>query len=376
MRIGLVAVEESGDILGANLMAALQKHYPDAIFEGIGGKRMLKLGFHSHYPLERLSVMGIIEPLKRLREILSIRKNLKKHFSNTKPAVFIGIDGPDFNLALENALKKQGIKTVHYVSPTVWAWRKGRIRTIKKAVDLVLALFPFETKIYEDNAVPVCFVGHTLADDIPMHSDKNAARDALGLPRDGKIVALLPGSRRQELAYLAAPFIETALWLSSQDPNIRFISACANQAREAQLRQVMTQYKQVNITLYQGQATTVMAAADAILLASGTASLQAMLVKRPTVIAYKMKSWVFAIAKRIVKVPFIGLPNLLANKLVMPEFIQNQVQPALMGKQILDFLNDPLLEQGLTTTYEQIHHSLKRNAGETAANAIRQLIKE
>ncbi len=376
MRIGLVAVEESGDILGADLMAALQKKYPNAIFEGIGGKRMQAIGFNSLYPLERLSVMGIIEPLKRIFEILSIRKGLKNHFLKTKPAVVIGIDGPDFNLSLEKSLKKQGIKTVHYVSPTVWAWRKNRIHTIKKAVNLVLALFPFETKIYEENNIPVCFVGHTLADSIPMHSDQHHARSQLALLPRGKIVALLPGSRRQELAFLAQPFIETAKWLKQQDPTITFISACANEQREAQLRQAIAANNGPEITLFQGQATTVMAAADAILLASGTASLQAMLVKRPTVIAYKMKAWVFAIAKRMIKVPFIGLPNLLANRLVMPEFIQSQVEPQVMGKQILSYLNDPFAQEALTTTYEEIHHSLRRNAGETAANAISQLIKD
>ncbi|MGD9590927.1 MAG: lipid-A-disaccharide synthase [Candidatus Berkiella sp.] len=376
MKIGLVAVEESGDILGANLMAALQKRYPDATFEGIGGKRMIERGFVSLYPLERLSVMGLIEPLKRLFEILNIRKGLKNHFLRTKPAIVIGIDGPDFNLSLERTLKNHGLKTVHYVSPTVWAWRKGRIHTIKKAVDLVLTLFPFETKIYQDNAIPVCFVGHTLADSIPMHSDKTAARLKLGLPADGKIVAILPGSRRQELNFLASPFLQTAAILHQKDPSITFISACANEARQAQLQEIMRLENAPPVKLFQDQATLVMAAADAIILASGTASLQAMLVKRPTIIAYKMKPWVFAIAKRLVKVPFIGLPNLLANKMVMPEYIQSEVKPQEMAEQIMTYLSNPELQQGLTKTYEEIHHLIKQDAGETAANAISQLLKE
>ncbi|MBS0286336.1 MAG: lipid-A-disaccharide synthase [Proteobacteria bacterium] len=375
MRIGVVAGEESGDILGANLLIALKKRFPNAVFEGIGGSRMQALGFNSIYPLERLSVMGLIEPLKRLPEILSIRKGIIKHFIQNKPDVFIGIDAPDFNLSLEKTLKKNGIKTVHYVSPTVWAWRKGRVKTIKKAVDLVLALFPFETKIYEKNAIPVCFVGHSLADTIPLFSDKSVARKELNLPSVGKIVALLPGSRKQELHYLAIPFIETAIWLKERDPSITFISACANDERKAQFEELILKHEKCPpITLFNGQATQVMAAADCVLLASGTASLQSMLVKRPTVIAYKMSPWVFALAKWLVKVPYIGLPNLLADKLLMPEFIQSDVVPANMGQQLLAYLNAADDNQALTATYEEIHHLLRKNAGETAASAILSLL--
>ncbi len=374
--VGLVAGEESGDILGANLIKALQKRFPDAIFEGVGGSRMQSLGFKSLYPQERLAVMGFIEPLKRLPEILSIRRGLKNHFLKSKPDIFIGIDSPDFNISLEHALKIKGIKTVHYVGPTVWAWRPGRIKTIKKAVDLVLALFPFEIKIYNENAIPVACVGHTLADTIPMHSEKGLARTQLQLPTEGKVVALLAGSREQELKYLAKDFIQTASWLIKQDPTITFITACSNDAREKQFRAILKEVGGPEIHFYQGQATTVMAASDAILLASGTASLQAMLVKRPTVIAYKMSPLTFAIAKRLVKVPYIGLPNLLANECIMPEFIQSQVCPVAMGQKLLQYLNDPGLNQKLTAIYEKIHHDLKRDAGETAAAALLQLIKD
>ncbi len=375
MRIGIVAGEESGDILGENLIIALKKRFPHATFEGVGGARMIGQGFNSLYPQERLAVMGFIEPLKRLPEILSIRRNLKNHFLKTKPDVFIGIDSPDFNLTLEKSLKAQGLKTVHYVSPTLWAWRKGRIFTIKKATDLVLALFPFELAIYQEHDVSARFVGHSLADNIPLHSDKALARNELKLGQTDKIVALLPGSRKQELHYLAKPFLETAKWLKQQDPSIRFISACANPYREEQLKEMMKQMPDCPaVELYQGQATTVMAASDAILLASGTASLQAMLVKRPTLIAYKMSPWVFAIAKRVVKVPFIGLPNLLANKCVMPEYIQDAVVPEKMGQQLLDYLNNPQGYQNEIALYEQIHQTLKGNAGETAAQAISELL--
>lgn len=375
LKIGIVAGEESGDILGHDLIIALKKRYPDATFEGIGGKRMIAQGFKSLYPLDRLSVMGFIEPLKRLPEILRIRKGLKHHFLNQKTDLFIGIDAPDFNLSLEQVLKSKGIKTVHYVSPTVWAWRSKRIKTIKKSIDLMLTIFPFEKRIFEENGIPVCFVGHSLADSIPMHSDKNKARLELNLPLEGKIVALLPGSRAQELKYLAKDFIQTAKWMLQRNPDIRFISACPNELREQQLRAYLQELGGLDINIFQGQATTIMAASDAILLASGTASLQAMLVKRPTVIAYKMSPLVFAIAKRIVKIPYIGLPNLLANKSVMPEFIQAEVIPEKMGQQLLAFLDSPTDNEKQNAFYEKMHLELKKNAGETAATAIGQLIK-
>lgn len=372
--IGIVAGEESGDILGADLIFSLKKRFPDAQFEGIGGKRMINAGFNSLYPLERLSVMGIIEPLKRLPEILSIRKGLRNHFLKRNPDIVIGIDAPDFNLSLEQSLKLKGIKTAHYVSPTVWAWRKGRIHKIKKAVDLMLTLFPFENKIYEQHAIPVACVGHTLADQIPLHSDKQAARLALGLPLSVKIVALLPGSREQELHYLAKTFIETAVWLQKQDPDIQFISATPNNEREKQFKAYQTEMNGPSIQLFKDAATTVMAAADAIICASGTATLQAMLVKRPTIIAYKMSPWVFAIAKRLVKVPYIGLPNLLAGKCVMPEFIQTEVQADKMGEKILHFLQHENACLEVVKDFEHIHQQLRKNAGESSASAIIQLI--
>ncbi len=375
LKIGIVAGEESGDILGQALIVALKKRYPDATFEGVGGKRMIAQGFNSLYPLDRLAVMGFIEPLKRLPEILKIRKGLKQHFIQQKPDVFIGIDSPDFNLSLEHSLKANGIKTVHYVSPTVWAWRKGRIKTIKKAIDLMLTIFPFEKRIFEENNIPVCCVGHSLADSIPLHSDKNEARQLLNLPIHGKIVALLPGSRAQELKYLAKEFIQTASFMLQQDKSLRFITACPNENREQQFRAYLQEVGGVEVSIFQGQATQVMAASDAILLASGTASLQAMLVKRPTVIAYKMSPLVFAIAKRIVKIPYIGLPNLLANKCVMPEFIQSDVIPHKMGQQLMTFLTSHQENEKQNAFYEKMHLELKKNAGETAAQAIGQLLE-
>lgn len=374
IRFAIVAGEDSGDILGASLIQALKRRFPLASFEGIGGRRMIESGCQSLYPLERLSVMGLWEPLKRLPEILRIRKNLRQRFIQQQPDVFIGIDAPDFNLSLAQSLKAEGIKTAHYVSPTVWAWRQGRIKKIKKAVDLMLALFPFETKIYQDHHIPICCVGHPLADKIPEITDKYLARQTLQLPLTSKVVALLPGSRAQELTYLAKEFIKTAQWLQNEDPTLHFISACVNEEREAQFQTYLKEAPSLKVTLFKGQATAVMAAADVILLASGTASLEAMLVKRPTVVAYKMSPLTYAIAKRIIKVPYIALPNLLAGKCLMPEFIQSEVKAEKMGKTLLYYLNNPEAAADLMPDFTKIHCLLKRNAGEMAAGAIEKLI--
>jgi lipid-A-disaccharide synthase len=320
--------------------------------------------------------MGFIEPLKRLPELLKIRSTLKKYFIKNKPTVFIGIDAPDFNLSLEHSLKNNGITTVHYVSPTVWAWRKGRIHKIKKAIDHMLCLFPFETQIYQSHAVPITCVGHPLADSIPLHSDQSVARTELNLPLNSKIIALLPGSRTQELNYLAKEFIETARWLKARDPELRFIAASANGSTYEQFKGYLAHYKDVKVDIFQGNARTVMAASDAILTVSGTASLEAMLVKRPTVVAYKMSALGFAIAKRLIRIPYIALPNLLAGKLLMKEFVQSAVNPAAMGQVILEYLQSPLLTKESAATFLSLHHSLKKNAGQTAASAIQDLIKE
>lgn len=373
---GIVAGEDSGDILGADLIDALKKRYPDATFIGIGGERMIKLGMKSLFPMERLSVMGFIEPLKRLPELLKIRSTLKQFFIQNKPTVFIGIDAPDFNLSLEQSLKNQGVRTVHYVSPTVWAWRSGRIHKIKKAVNRMLCLFPFESNIYQKHNVPMTFVGHPLADAIPLYSSLQEARETLNLPMDKKIVALLPGSRAQELKYLATQFIETARWLKAQDPNIEFISPSANEKTDKLFKDYLALYPDVKVQCFRNNARTVMAAADAILTVSGTASLEAMLVKRPTIVAYKMSALGFAIAKRIIHVPYIALPNLLAGKLLMKEFIQSAVDPKAMGEALLAYLHSPDLSDQVNKIFHELHCSLKKNAGFTAASAIEDVIKE
>ncbi len=375
LRFAIVAGEASGDILGADLIVALKRRFPDACFEGMGGPRMNKEGFHSIYPLDEIAVMGYIEPLKRLRRILSIRKHLKDYFIKNKPVVFIGIDAPDFNLSLEQSLKAQGIKTVHYVSPQIWAWRKGKIVKIKKAVDLMLSLFPFENKIYQEHQIPIVCVGHPLADKIPLESDKQAARQQLQLSPDAKIVALLPGSRVQELKYCAKEFILTAQWLKTRMPNVVFTAACLP-SRLEQFKQILSKVDNAPpIQIFLNESTKVMTAADCVLLVSGTASLEAMLIKRPTVVAYKMSPITFQIAKRLIQVPTIALPNLLAGKKIMPEFIQADAVAEKMGKQLLAYLEHPELEIDLASTFSEIHQSLRKNAGETAAKAIVSLIE-
>lgn len=370
----IVAGEASGDLLGSNLIKSLKSIYPDATFTGIGGESMLKEGFQSLFPMERLSVMGFVEPLKRLPEILHIRKKLIENFTAHKPTLFIGIDSPDFNLNLALKLKQSGIKTVHYVSPTIWAWRSGRIHKIKKAIDLMLTLFPFETQIYNHHQVEAVCVGHPLADEIPMNSDKNAAREALGLKPNELTVALLPGSRKQELNYMAPEFIKVAKIIHEKNPHVKFITATANKARLQQWQQIQSAMQDTLISNYPKRATEVMAASDVILLTSGTASLQAMLVKRPTLIAYKTSKFVFWLAKKLVKVRFIGMPNILANECVMPEYIQEQMDAKTMASQILSFLTSASNQQ-LYDKFTQLHLSLKKDTSEILSRTLHKLIK-
>jgi len=373
IRFAMVAGEASGDNLGANLIQSLKKIYPNATFEGVGGSNMKAQGFHSMFDMDRLSVLGFIEPLKRLPELICMRRQLKKHFIQHRPDVFISIDSPDFNLGLALQLKKRGIKTVHYVSPSVWAWRQGRIKGIKKSVDLMLTLFPFETQIYQKNDIPFCHVGHSLADSIPLNVDKSAARQKLEIDSQGKIVALLPGSRSQEIKYLLPEFIAAAKCLLKKDKTVQFIMACSNPQRFKECQELVSK-SELPIRLYLNQSFEVMAASDAILVASGTATLEAMLIKRPTVVAYKVSPWTFFLAKKLIKVPFIALPNLLANKLVMTEYIQDQIQPERIANELNLLLSQPNIFEPMLDTFKQLHLELRKNAGQSAANAISKIV--
>ncbi|WP_040392287.1 lipid-A-disaccharide synthase [Cellvibrio sp. BR] len=375
IHIGIVVGEASGDILGAALMQELRKHFPSAEFSGIGGPRMLALGFHSYFPQDRLAVMGLIEPLKRLPELLRIRKFLREHFIKNPPAVFIGIDSPDFTIPLEASLKEKGIKTVHYVSPSVWAWRQKRIFKIARSVDLMLTLLPFEAKFYQEHNVPVEFVGHHLADEIPFVIDKFAARKSLGLPEQGRIVALLPGSRASEVERMGSLFMESAVKCLEQDPGLLFVIPSASPDRYRQLHIALNDFVDYPIQLINGHSHEVMAAADVLLLASGTVALEALLLKKPMVVAYRLAPLTFKILSWLVKTPWISLPNLLAQKLLVPELLQEQATPETLSAAVMNYFDNPEQAIALSETFAQMHIELKRDASARAAEAIARLIR-
>jgi lipid-A-disaccharide synthase len=375
LRVGIVVGEASGDILGAGLMRSLRQRYPDAVFEGIGGERMLALGFTSFFAQERLAVMGLVEPLKRLPELLRIRKTLIRHFIQNPPDVFIGIDSPDFTLTIEERLKQAGIKTVHYVSPSVWAWRQRRIVKIARAVDLMLTLLPFEADFYRQHQVPVEFVGHPLADEIGLSTDRDAARRELGLVAAGPLLALMPGSRGGEVKLLGPLFWETARQCQRAVPTMTFIVPAANAARRAQIVAQLQDYPDLPVTLVDGRSHTVMAAADAVLMASGTTTLEALLLKRPMVVAYKLAWLSFAIISRMVKTPFFSLPNLLAGRQLVPELLQEAATPANLAQQVLRYFDGSPVAAAQVAEFLAIHLQLRRDASDRAARAIITLLE-
>ena len=369
IRIGIVVGETSGDMLGCGLVKAIRKQYPNATFEGIGGPLLKAEGCKSLFAMDELMVMGLVEVLGRLRRLLDVRKQLVEHFVANPPDLFIGIDAPDFNLGLETKLKAAGIKTVHYVSPSVWAWRKKRIFKIKAAADLVLCLLPFETGIYDEHNVKAEFVGHSLADEIPLTLDKAEARKTLGLDEDKPTLALLPGSRGTEINMLAEPFLQTAAQLKAQIPDLQIITPVVSDKRRDQFLAVKERVApDLPVTLVQGKAREAMTAGDAILLASGTATLEAMLVKRPMLVAYKFKWLSYQIFSRIIKVDHFSLPNLLAKKALVPELLQDEVTPERMTPMMLEYLtgdNSTLIDE-----FTQLHQSIAKDASAHAAEAV------
>ena len=376
LRFGIVAGEASGDILGAGLIAAIKQQFPDSVFEGIAGPAMIEQGVKSLFPMDRLSVMGIFEVLGRYGELIGIRRKLANYFKQNPPDVFIGIDAPDFNLGLEYKLKQVGIRTVHYVSPSVWAWRQSRVKKIALSTDLMLTLFPFEASFYEEHNVPVRFVGHPLADTIPLEIDKKSARRSLSLSMTDEVLALLPGSRSNELHYLAEPFIEAVRWLYDKKTDLKVVVPLANKDRHQQFETALKKIPEApELILVDGKSREVMAAADVVLLASGTAALEAMLLKRPMVVAYKLSPLTYFIVKHLVKIKNVSLPNLLAGETLVPELIQHEATPINLGKAVLQYFHNKKSTNTIHQRFYEIHKSLQQNASHKAANAILNLIE-
>lgn len=372
----IISGEASGDILGAGLIRSLRKRYPGARFVGIGGDEMIAEGFHSLVPMERLSVMGLVEVLGRIRELFSIRSRLLDYFFANRPDVVIGIDSPDFTLAIERRCREAGIPSVHYVSPSVWAWRQKRIFKIAKSVNLMLTLFPFEARFYEEHQVPVAFVGHPLADRIAMEPDTLAARKNLGLDADKPVLAILPGSRGGEVERLGTLFLEAARWLQARRPDIQLVIPCVNRDREKQVQALVHSLAvKLPVTLVRGRSREVMEASDVVLLASGTATLEAMLLKKPMVVGYRLSNFSYKLLSRLVKVPWVALPNLLAKKELVPELLQDDATPEALGAAVLERLENEQERERLHLAFSELHETLRQGADERAAAAISELLE-
>lgn len=381
MLIVLVAGEQSGDNLGAQLIKALRQRLPQARFAGIAGSRMVAAGCEAWERVENLSVMGLFEIIPHLPRLLRIRRQLIDRVLAEQPAVYIGVDAKEFNLRIAPRFKASGIPTVQYVSPQVWAWRQGRVHTIGRAVDLILCLLPFEKPFYDAHSVHAEFVGHPLADQIPLTMDAERARFELGLAREGEYVAILPGSRNGEVSRLSPDFAATMAWLLQRRPQLRFIAALANESMrkifEEALNRVAAEAPTLRdrVTLVNGHAQSVMAASDVVLLASGTATLEATLVKRPMVVAYRLGMLTSFLLKhlKLFKAPFFAQPNLLAGRQVVPEFFNADVRPDVLGPAVLQQLERADRDQ-LVQTFTSIHETLRRDASARAADAIVELL--
>lgn len=372
MRVAIVAGEASGDYLAAGLIRSLRERRPDLQVEGVGGEQMRQAGCTILYPLERLAVMGLFEVLGSYLGLLRLRRRLAARFLQDPPDVFIGVDAPDFNLGLEQKLRGGGVPTVHYVSPSVWAWRGYRIRKIARAVDLLLALFPFEQAFYERHHIPVACVGHPLADRLPLEPDRAQARQQLGLAGQGTLIALMPGSRRRELKAMLPPMLHTAAWCLQRRPGLRFISSVLTQEAEDAVHRARRAagLQSLPLTVYRDRAEDVLTAADAALLTSGTVTLEAMLLKRPMVVTYRVNRLSYHLLRRLVRIGHVALPNILCGREVVPEFLQQDCVPGKMGPALLDWLDDRDRARELQALFLDVHRQLRRNASDSAAAAI------
>ncbi|MGH8522456.1 MAG: lipid-A-disaccharide synthase [Gammaproteobacteria bacterium] len=371
MRIGIVAGEASGDRLGAGLIAALRCREDHLEVEGIGGVRMEEAGCKLLYPMDRLAVMGVFEVLGRYRELAAARSRLAEYFLSSPPDLFVGIDAPEFNLGLEERLRAAGVRTAHYVSPQVWAWRPWRVRRIGRAVDLILVLFPFEENFYRAHGIPVKFVGHPLADEIADANDKEAARAALGLSLDRPLFALLPGSRSNEWRYHVEPFLRSALELRAARPDLQCAFAASGSEGRLYIEGILQRLDpELLIKLFEHRTREVIAAADVVLTVSGTASLESLLVGRPMVVSYRMSALSYLVARLLVRAPYFSLPNLLAGRRLVPEILQSEVEPQRLAREVSRWLDDPVAVEDLKQAFSAIRLVLRRQASHAAAEAL------
>ncbi|KAF0164958.1 MAG: lipid-A-disaccharide synthase [Rhodocyclaceae bacterium] len=368
----MVAGEASSDQLAAHLITALKQHLPDAQFYGIGGPKMQREGFDSLWPAEMLAVRGYAEVLRHYRAITRMRRQLLHRLLKDRPDVFIGVDGSDFNLWLEKRLKHSGIPTIHFVSPSIWAWRRSRMRKIVQAVSHILALYPFEPELYQGTAVKCSYVGHPLADVIPLEIDQRVARERLGVPQDQPVIALLPGSRQSELHFMAETFVETAKLLLARYPKLQFLVPLVSRETRLQFETALWKLKadELPFTLMFGHAAEAVAASDAVLVASGTATLETALVGRPMVIAYKMSPWSWRLMRGMRYLPWVGLPNILAGRYVVPEFLQDEATPENLAQALGNLLVDRQARAAIARVFDGIHRQLRQNTAQKAADAV------
>ncbi len=372
----MVAGEVSGDMLAARLLAGLRPQLPDARFHGIGGPRMQEQGFHSYLPMDKLTVRGLFEVIPRYREIKAIQDTLRDRLLADRPDVFIGADYPGFNLGLEMQLRAAGIPTMHFVSPQIWAWRGGRIKKIIKAVSHMLVIFPFEEEIYKKAGVPVTYIGHPLAEMIPLQPDMAAARRKLGIADDVRVITVMPGSRMGELKYLAEPFVQAVKLLVKRDPDLRFVVPMAGERQRTYFSELVAKagLQDVQIDLVDDSSHTAIEAADAVLVASGTATLEVALYKKPMVIAYKVMAASYQIMRHMGYQPWIGLPNILSREFVVPELIQGAATPQALADAVWQQLNDAPNRSKLVQRFTDIHHSLLRNSAQESAAAVMRVV--